>query len=153
MTQGVDFDSTLNVDGTTTLNDALTQNSTSLFKDNMVIRGASKTLKLQNGNSQDKITLESTTGHVTMAGNLVTSGTGAFTDAVTMGNTLDVTGQITGNVTGDLTGTSDKANLVDVTETATSNLTYFPAFVSANTGHTEIRTDSQQLQYNPFETD
>ena len=68
-----------------------------------------------------------------------------------MGSTLNVAGQITGNVTGDLTGTADNANLVDVTETATSNLTYFPAFVSTNNGFTEIRTDSQQLQYNPFE--
>jgi hypothetical protein len=41
--------------------------------------------------------------------------------------------------------------LVNITETATSNLTYYPVFVSANTGNTEIRTDSQQLQYNPYE--
>ena len=39
--------------------------------------------------------------------------------------------------------------MVDVTETATSNLTYYPTFVSANTGNTEIRTDSGNLTYNP----
>ena len=149
VTQGVDFDSTLNVDGTTTLNDALTQNSTSLFKDNVVIRGATKTLKLQNGNSQDKITLESTTGHVTMAGNLVTSGTGAFTDAVTMGNTLDVTGQITGNLTGDVTGTATNANNIDVNNT-NNNTTFYPTFSSSNTGHTGMFVDSANLTYNPF---
>jgi cytoskeletal protein CcmA (bactofilin family) len=149
VTQGVDFDSTLNVDGTTTLNDALTQNSTSLFKDNVVIRGATKTLKLQNGNSQDKITLESTTGHVTMAGNLVTSGTGSFTDAVTMGNTLGVTGQITGNLTGDVTGTATNANNIDVNNT-NNNTTFYPTFSSSNTGHTGMFVDSANLTYNPF---
>ena len=82
------------------------------------------------------------------------SGTADFgaldvTNNTTIGGTLGVTGQITGNVTGDLTGNADTASLVDVTETATSNLTYYPTFVSANTGNTEIRTDSDNLTYNP----
>ena len=148
VTQAVDFDSTLNVDGETTLNDALTQNSTSLFKDNVVLRGASKTLTLQNGSGTDKITLASTTGNVTAAG-LTTTNTLDVTSNTTIGGTLGVTGQITGNVTGDLTGTADKSNLVDVTDTTTSNLTYFPAFVSTNNGFTEVRTDSTNLTYNP----
>ncbi len=149
VTQAVDFDSTLNVDGGTTLNAALVNNSTSLLKDNVILRGASKSLKLQNGNSQDKITLESTTGHVTMAGNLVTSGTGAFTDAVTMGNTLNVTGQITGNLTGDVTGTSTNADNIDVNNT-NNNTIFYPMFAAANTGHTGAFVDSANLTYNPF---
>ena len=149
VTQAVDFDSTLNVDGGTTLNAALVNNSTSLLKDDVILRGASKTLKLQNGNSQDKITLESTTGHVTMAGNLTTSGTGAFTDAVTMGNTLNVTGQITGNLTGDVTGTATNANNIDVNNT-NNNTTFYPTFSSSNTGHTGMFVDSANLTYNPF---
>ena len=40
--------------------------------------------------------------------------------------TLGVTGQITGDVTGDLTGNADTASLVDITNTTTSNLTYYP---------------------------
>ena len=92
--------------------------------------------------------MQSTTGNITAAG-LTTTGSLDVTNNTTIGGTLGVTGQITGNVTGDLTGTADKSNLVDVTETATSNLTYYPTFVSANSGYTEIRTDSQNLSYNP----
>jgi carbonic anhydrase/acetyltransferase-like protein (isoleucine patch superfamily) len=143
-----DLDSTLNVDGAATFNNTITQNSTSLFKDNFVLRGASKTLKLQNGSSQDRITLESTTGNITAAG-LTTTNSLDVTTNTTIGGTLGVTGQITGNVTGDLTGTADKTDLVNITETATSNLNYFIPFVSVNTGYTEVRTDSQNLTYNP----
>ena len=150
VTQAVDFDSDLNVDGNQQLDGTLTVDSTSLFKDNMVLRGATKTLKLQNGSGTDKITLHSTSGNAEITGTS-TLGTLAVTNNSTIGGTLGVTGQITGDITGDLTGTADKANLVDVTETGSSNLTYYPVFVSANTGHTEIRTDSQQLQYNPYE--
>ena len=144
----VDFDSTLNVDGAATFNSTITQNSTSRFNDNIVLQGASKTLQLNNGAGTTKIELQSTSGNIT-AGGLTTTNSLDVTTNTTIGGTLGVTGQITGNVTGDLTGTADKANLVDVTETATSNLTYYPAFVSANTGFTEIRTDSQNLTYNP----
>ena len=143
-----DLDSTLNVDGAATFNNTITQNSTSLFKDNFVLRGASKTLKLQNGSSQDRITLESTSGNITASG-LVTTNVLNVTTNTTIGGTLGVTGQITGNVTGDLTGTADKTDLVNITETASSNLNYFIPFVSANTGYTEVRTDSQNLTYNP----
>ena len=148
VTGAVDFDSTLNVDGNSTFSGTITQNSTSLFKDNIILRGASKTLILQNGSSQDKITLNSTSGNITAAG---TADLGALdvTNNTTIGGTLGVTGQITGDVTGDLTGNADTASLVSVTETATSNLTYYPTFVSANTGNTEIRTDSGNLTYNP----
>ena len=150
VTGAVDLDSTLNVDGTTTLNAALTQNSTSLFKDNVILRGASKTLILQNGSATDKITLHSTTGNAEITGT-ATLGTLAVTNNSTIGGTLGVTGQITGNVTGNLTGTADKSDLADVTDTTTSNLTYYPTFVSTNNGYTEIRTDSTNLTYNPFE--
>ena len=78
-----------------------------------------------------------------------TLGTLDVTNNSTIGGTLGVTGQITGDVTGDLTGNADTASLVNVTETATSNLTYYPTFVSANTGNTEVRTDSGNLTYNP----
>ena len=148
VTQAVDFDSDLNVDGNQQLDGTLTVDSTSLFKDNMVLRGATKTLKLQNGSGTDKITLNSTSGNAEITG-LSTLGSLEVTNNSSLGGTLNVSGQITGNITGDLTGTADKANLVDVTETATSNLTYFPAFVSSNNGFTEVRTDSQNLTYNP----
>ena len=148
VTQNVDFDSDLNVDGNQQLDGTLTVDSTSLFKDSVVLRGAAKTLKLQNGSGTDKITLNSTSGNAEITG-LGTLGSLDVTNNTTIGGTLGVTGQITGNITGDLTGTADKSNLVDVTETATSNLTYFPAFVSTNNGFTEVRTDSQNLTYNP----
>ena len=74
----------------------------------------------------------------------------AITNNLTVGGTINSTGQITGNVTGNLTGNADSASLVGVTETASSNLTYYPVFVSTTSGNTEIRTDSQNLNYNPF---
>ena len=148
VTQGVDLDSTLNVDGETTLNDALTQNSTSLFRDNVVVRGASKVLQMQNGSGTTKVELQSTSGNIIASG-LTTTNTLDVTSNTTIGGTLGVTGQITGDVTGDLTGTSDQSNLADITDTTTSNLTYFPTFVSTNNGFTEIRTDSTNLTYNP----
>jgi hypothetical protein len=148
VTQGVDFDSTMNVDGNSTFNGTITQNSTSLFKDDVVLRGSTKTLKLQNGSGTTKVELQSTSGNIT-AGGLTTTNSLDVTTNTTMGGTLGVTGQITGNVTGDLTGTADKANLADVTDTTTSNLTYYPTFVSTNNGYTEIRTDSTNLTYNP----
>ena len=82
-------------------------------------------------------------------GNITTDGTLNVAQATTIGGTLGVTGQITGNVTGDLTGTADKSDLANVTNTPSSNLTYYPTFVSANNGYTEIRTDSNNLTYNP----
>ena len=48
-----------------------------------------------------------------------------------------------------MTGNADTASLVDITETGSSNLTYYPTFVSATSGNTEIRTDSSNLTYNP----
>ena len=148
VTGAVDFDTTLNVDGNSTFSGTITQNSTSLFKDNIVLRGSTKTLKLQNGSGTDKITLNSTSGAATFAG-LTTTNTLDVTSNTTIGGTLGVTGQITGDVTGDLTGNADSATLVGVTETASSNLTYYPAFVSSTSGNTEIRTDSTNLTYNP----
>ena len=148
VTGAVDFDTTLNVDGNSTFSGTITQNSTSLFKDNIVLRGSTKTLKLQNGSGTDKITLNSTSGAATFAG-LTTTNTLDVTSNSTIGGTLGVTGQITGNVTGALTGNADTASLVNITETGSSNLTYYPTFVSATTGNTEIRTDSSNLTYNP----
>ena len=148
VTQNVDFDSDLNIDGNQQLDGTLTVDSTSLFKDSIVLKGSTKTLKLQNGSSTTKIELQSTSGNITAAG-LTTTGTLDVTNNTTIGGTLGVTGQITGNVTGDLTGNADTASLVDVTDTGSSNLTYYPTFVSANTGNTEIRTDSSNLTYNP----
>ena len=83
--------------------------------------------------------MHSTTGNAEITGTS-TLGTLGVTNNATIGGTLGVTGQITGNVTGDLTGNADSASLVDVTETASSNLTYYPTFVSTTSGNTEIRT-------------
>ena len=145
----VDFDANLNVDGNQQLDGTLTVDSTSIFKDSMVIKGSTKTLKLQNGSNTTKVELQSTSGNATFAG-LTTTNTLDVTSNSTIGGTLGVTGQITGNITGEVTGNASSASLVDVSETASSNLTYFPTFVSASSGNTEIRTDSQNLQYNPF---
>ena len=150
VTQDVDFDSDLNVDGNAQVDGTLTVDSTSLFKDSFVLRGGSKTLKLQNGSSTDKITLHSTTGNAEITGTS-TLGSLAVTNNTTIGGTLGVTGQITGDVTGDLTGNADTATLVSVTETASSNLTYYPTFVSNTSGNTEVRTDSANLSYNPYD--
>ncbi len=148
VTGAVDFDTTLNVDGNSTFSGTITQNSTSLFKDDVVLRGSTKTLKLQNGSSTTKIELQSTSGNITAAG-LTTTNSLDVTTNTTIGGTLGVTGQITGNVTGALTGNADTATLVGVTDTTSSNLTYYPTFVSSNTGNTEVRTDSTNLTYNP----
>ena len=129
------------------LNAALVNNSL-LLKDDVILRGASKTLKLQMVTVRTRLLLV-TTGHVTMAGNLTTSGTGSFTDAVTMGSTLGVTGMITGNLTGDVTGTATNANNIDVNNT-NNNTTFYPTFSASNTGHTGMFVDSANLTYNPF---
>ena len=92
--------------------------------------------------------MQSTSGNI-IAGGLTTTNSLDVTTNTTIGGTLGVTGQITGNITGDLTGTADKSLLADVTDTTTSNLTYYPTFVSTNNGFTEIRTDSTNLTYNP----
>ena len=105
---------------------------------------------MQNGSNTTKVELQSTTGNITAAG-AGDFGSMAVTNNMTVGGTIVSTGQITGNVTGDLTGNADTASLVNITETASSNLTYYPVFVSATSGNTEIRTDSQNLNYNPFE--
>ena len=81
-------------------------------------------------------------------GNIITSGT-LSAASTSISGTLGVTGQITGNVTGDLTGTADQSNLVGISNTTTSNITYYPTFVSATSGYTEVRTDSDNLRYNP----
>ena len=148
VTQNVDFDSDLNVDGNAQIDGTLTVDSATTIKDNVIVRGSTKTFKLQNGSNQDKITLHSTSGNAEITG---TSTLGALdvTNNTTIGGTLGVTGQITGNVTGALTGNADTASLVDVTETAATNLDFFPTFVSATSGNTEIRTDSTNLKYNP----
>ena len=148
VTQNVDFDADLNVDGNLQLDGTFTLDSTSLFKDSIVLKGSTKTLKLQNGSSTTKIELQSTSGNI-IAGGLTTTNSLDVTTNTTIGGTLGVTGQITGNITGDLTGTADKSLLADVTDTTTSNLTYYPTFVSTNNGFTEIRTDSTNLTYNP----
>ena len=148
VTQNVDFDSDLNVDGNAQIDGTLTVDTTSLLKDNVVLRGGSKTLKLQNGSGTDKVTLHSTSGNAEITGT-ATLGALGVTNNTTIGGTLGVTGQITGNVTGALTGNADSASLVDVTETAATNLDFFPTFVSATSGNTEIRTDSTNLRYNP----
>ena len=148
VTQNVDFDADLNVDGNAQIDGTLTVDTTSLLKDNVVLRGASKTLKLQNGSGTDKVTLHSTSGNAEITGT-ATLGALDVTNNTTIGGTLGVTGQITGDVTGDVTGNADTASLVDITNTTTSNLTYYPTFVSATTGNTEIRTDSDNLTYNP----
>ena len=150
VTGATDLDSTLNVDGAATFNNTITQNGTSLFKDNVVLRGASKTLILQNGSGTDKITMQSTTGNITAAG-LTTTNTLDVTSNTTIGGTLGVTGQITGNITGDLTGTADKSDLADITDTTTTDATFYPTFVSAVTGYSEMRVDSTNLTYNPYE--
>ena len=148
VTQNVDFDSNLNVDGNTQIDGTLTVDSATTIKDNVIIRGSTKTLKLQNGSNTDKITFHSTSGNAEITG-VSTLGTLGVTNNATIGGTLGVTGQITGNVTGALTGNADSASLVDVTETASTNLDFFPTFVSATSGNTEIRTDSTNLRYNP----
>ena len=153
VTNDATLEADLTVNGTRTQIDGLlTVDGASTLKDDVVIRGASKTLKLQNGSflPQTKIELQSTTGNLTAAG-AGDFGSMAITNNLTVGGTINSTGQITGNVTGNLTGNADSASLVDVTETASSNLTYYPVFVSTTSGNTEIRTDSQNLNYNPFE--
>ena len=148
VTQNVDFDSDLNVDGNAQIDGTLTVDSATTIKDSVIVRGSTKTLKLQNGSNQDKITFHSTSGNAEITG-LSTLGSLGVTNNTTIGGTLGVTGQITGNVTGALTGNADSASLVDVTETAATNLDFFPTFVSTTSGNTEIRTDSSNLKYNP----
>ena len=53
------------------------------------------------------------------------------------------------SLTGITATTATNATNVGITDTTTTAGTYYPTFVSANTGNVPLRTDSQYLQYNP----
>ena len=170
VTNAVDFDSSLNVDGNADFNsgiDVTAGNATfaglvqaNNITDSSAYNDAAASVHTDGGLSVNKkafigddlsvggaagvkFTVDGPTGNTDITGTLNVQ------DGVTLQSTLGVTGQITGNVTGDLTGNADTASLVDVTNTTGSNLTFFPTFVSATTGNTEIRTDSDNFKYIP----
>ena len=170
VSNAVDLDSTLNVDGNADFNsgiDVTSGNSTfaglvqannvtdsSAYNDSAASVHTDGGLSVKKkafvgddlsvgGSGGVKFVVDGPTGNTDITGTLNVQ------DGVTLQSTLGVTGQITGNVTGDLTGNADTASLVDVTNTTGSNLTFFPTFVSATTGNTEIRTDSDNFKYVP----
>ena len=53
------------------------------------------------------------------------------------------------SLTGITATTATNATNVGITDTTTTAGTYYPTFVSANTGNVPLRVDSQYLQYNP----
>ena len=170
VTNAVDLDSTLNVDGNADFNsgiDVTSGNATfaglvqaNNVTDSSAYNDAAASVHTDGGLSVkkkafvgDDLSVGGSAGVKFVVdgptGNTDITGTLNVQDGVTLQSTLGVTGQITGNVTGDLTGNADTASLVDVTNTTGSNLTFFPTFVSATTGNTEIRTDSDNFKYIP----
>ena len=168
--QAVDFDSTLNVDGNADFNSGIDVTAgaatfaglvqannvtdSSAYNDSAASVHTDGGLSVKKkayvgddlsvgGSAGVKFTVDGPTGNTNITGTLTVQ------DDTTLQGTLGVTGQITGNVTGALTGNADTASLVDVTNTTGSNLTFFPTFVSATTGNTEIRTDSDNFKYVP----
>jgi hypothetical protein len=97
------------------------------------------------GSAGVKTTISATTGTIATDGNFSAQGSGSF------GTTLNVGGVLTasGGVIGDVTGTATNADNIDITNT-NNNTTFYPTFASANTGHTGMFVDSQNLTYNPF---
>ena len=59
------------------------------------------------------------------------------------------TGALTASSFVGTVATATSATNVAITDTTTTAGTYYPTFVSTNTGNSGIRTDSQYLQYNP----
>jgi len=170
VTNAVDFDSTLNVDGNADFNSGIDVTAgaatfaglvqannvtdSSAYNDSAASVHTDGGLSVKKkayvgddlsvgGSAGVKFTVDGPTGNTNITGTLTVQ------DDATLQGTLGVTGQITGNVTGALTGNADTASLVDVTNTTGSNLTFFPTFVSATTGNTEIRTDSDNFKYVP----
>ena len=170
VTNAVDFDSTLNVDGNADFNSGIDVTAgaatfaglvqannvtdSSAYNDSAASVHTDGGLSVKKkayvgddlsvgGSAGVKFTVDGPTGNTNITGTLTVQ------DDTTLQGTLGVTGQITGNVTGALTGNADTASLVDVTNTTGSNLTFFPTFVSATTGNTEIRTDSDNFKYVP----
>ena len=170
VTNAVDFDSTLNVDGNADFNagiDVTAGNATFAglvqadnVTDSTGYTDASASISTDGGLSVAKkayvggdLSVGGAAGikaSITAAsGNTDIKGTLNVDDAVTFGGTLGVTGQITGDVTGDLTGNADTATQVAVTNT-NNNTLFYPAFMGANTGNAGVFTDSANLTYNPF---
>ena len=168
--QAVDLDSTLNVDGNADFNSGIDVTAGAAtfaglvqannVTDSSAYNDSAASVHTDGGLSVkkkafvgDDLSVGGTAGVKFVVdgptGNTDITGTLNVQDGVTLQSTLGVTGQITGNVTGNLTGNADTASLVDVTNTTGSNLTFFPTFVSATTGNTEIRTDSDNFKYVP----
>ena len=170
VTQAVDFDSTLNVDGNADFNAGIdvtagaatfaglvqADNTT----DSSAYNDAAASVSTDGGLSVAKKAFVGGNFSVggsggvkasilAASGNTDIKGTLNVDDAVTLGGTLGVTGQITGNVTGALTGNADSATQVNVTNT-NNNTLFYPAFMGANTGNAGVYTDSANLTYNPF---
>jgi len=170
VTNAVDFDSTLNVDGNADFNsgiDVTAGNATFAglvqadnVTDSTGYTDASASISTDGGLSVAKkayvggdFSVGGAAGIkasiLAASGNTDIKGTLNVDDAVTLGGTLGVTGQITGDVTGDVTGNADSATLVNVTNT-NNNTLFYPAFMGANTGNAGVFTDSANLTYNPF---
>jgi len=170
VTNAVDFDSTLNVDGNADFNAGIDVTAGAATFAGLVQADNTTDSSAYN----DALASVSTDGGLSVAkkafvgGNFSVGGSGGVKasilaasgntdikgtlnvdDAVTLGGTLGVTGQITGNVTGALTGNADTATQVAVTNT-NNNTLFYPAFMGANTGNAGVYTDSANLTYNPF---
>ena len=146
--QDVNIGGLLDVDGT------FRANSTSRFDDNMVIRGASKTLQLQNGSGTSKIEFQSTTGNGSFAGILDVTGnfnvnTDKFNVVATSGNTtvagtLGVTGVTTLTAALDANSTLNVAGFTYLEDTAEPQIA-----LNSGTGLYEI----QNSDYGAFRFD
>jgi len=119
---GVGIGDDVNIGGLLDVDGTFRANSTSRFDDNIVLQGASKTLKLNNGSGTTKIEFQSTTGNasiggvtditgnlnvntnkfnvVAASGNTTIAGTLGVTSIATFSNNIDANGDvaIAGNI-------------------------------------------------------
>jgi hypothetical protein len=132
----------LDVTGVTSLSSSLTVTGAATLNSSLGLVG--------NFNiNTNKFSVVAASGNTSVAGTLNVAGNTTLSAALGVTGLLTATGGVSGDVTGNLTGTADKSNLAAITNTTSSNLTYYPTFVSTTTGYSEIRTDSDNLTYNP----
>ena len=148
---GAGIGGAVNIGGLLDVDGTFRANSTSRFDDNVVIRGASKTLQLQNGSGTMKIELQSTTGNASIGGVADVTGnfnvnTNKFNVVAASGNTtvagtLGVTGATTLTGALDLNNAANISGLVHLESTDAPNILSGAPHTIQNNDYGALRVD------------
>lgn len=118
VTGSVDLDSTLNVDGSTTLQDSLTVSGSTTLNNPVQINSTLDATGATNlGSTLDVAGNATFDSAVDINSTLNVDSTSTFNDDVQVNADLTVTGTITGNITGDMTGNAASATKLETART------------------------------------